>query len=305
MRGRCATAALLGAAVFLAGCEALLVEPMPAPEARFSFETTSQAVAAYGDLEPILEGVGSVQFRFVSGEHVRDTTVEARYDEHSLTARLTLRPEEAVGWLDVQATLRMAGTGYALFRGRALVQTYRTAPSAELAVEPVALTVEITPSSRTIRSLGDTLQLTAEVVSATGHVIEGAPVDWASLDLDVIEMLPDGRAIPRGNGTVTVRASSLGSQILRAYNVSQTVARFTGFGPPDTTIAVGDAFQLRPYGEDPDGFPLLPGADVPWVAGGSVSVGPTGTVTTATPGAGWVEVSIGGVLHRMDVTVTP
>lgn len=288
-------------------CDGLFVAPAfpsDAVELRLAFEGLVGPAAEYGDLTPALAAVRRVAFRFVTARSVRDTIVAGRYDDGEIKVRVGLRPEEVMGWLDVRATLG-GGPTEPLFQGRSIVDAYDVAPVVRMALEPVAHSLEILPAAPAFTAIGDTLALAALARFSTGYLIVGAVVAWSSRNPDIVEVLPDGRIVSRSNGMGTIEGAALGATSLVGVRVSQVPIQLTGVSPLDTTVATGRAFRARAFGEDRNGFPLLPGASLAWSATGSVAVDVNGSVSTLSPGVGEVRVTLGPVQHTITVNVIP
>lgn len=298
--------ALLGVALLATGCEGLLFEPAfvsSGPEVQFAFGDPVGA-PAYGDFTSVLQEVRQVRFLFTQKGQTRDTTAGARFVDGELLARVRLRAEEASGWLEIQMELQLLSEGV-LFRGLSLVQANSVAPRVVLEVVPVATFLDVFPTTHLFTALGDSLTMTGTARFLTRDVIVGAELLWSSPDPTLIEVVTGGRVVARGNGDVLLQASTLGATRIAALRVFQTVTTLTGVAPSDTTITNGRTFRLRPFGTDPRGSPLLPGANVTYQATGSVVVDPGGTVRAVSIGTGRVEAVLGTARYRTNVTVGP
>lgn len=293
--------ALLGAWA----CDSLLVDPQPAdgePSVQFAF-SGALAASAYGDMTAVLEQVRIVQFRFTRDGASRDTAVWVRAEDGQLEARVQLHDEEAMGWLEVEAVLALE-YGQALFRAHSVVQGLAASPLLRAELEPVIDRLEMsTPAPFT--ALGDTAEVTVSAQFATGDPLVGVVFEWSSDDASVAEVVGEGTIVSRGNGATSVVAAALGVEGRRPAIVAQVPASLTGVAPSDTTISVGESFRMRPFGQDANGFPLLPGAALDWNASGSVAVDSLGTVIGQTTGPGSLEATFGPVSHAAQVAVTP
>jgi hypothetical protein len=297
---------LVVAVVGATACDALMVEPAPDAgiEVQLELEPQHSSHAAYGDFTHILAQVTRVTLTVIEGGSARDTLVAAAFEGSMLRVRASLRPNEVRGWVELRALLSLPHGG-TVFRGHALVPAHRPSPSVVVHLTPVAASLLVPQSYPMQLAVGDTVVLEAQPLFATGDVIQGAPVTFSTLTPEVLEILESGRAVSRGNGFGVVSATSLGMTVSRSITVRQAVVRLTGIGPADTTISVGQTFQARPFGEDPNGSPLLRGANVVWSGGGSVTVLDDGRVTAVSPGDGFVDVTAGSVTHRALITVVP
>jgi hypothetical protein len=289
----------------LAACDLLLVDPATAgPELQLSLvpAQTSHDVV-YGDLIGGLGPVRRVQFRFIHEGVARDTLVRALRDGSELHVRVLLRPEEAVGWLEVIAELQLEG-GAPVFSGHGLVNARPAIPRATIELVPIAS--EIAGGGiPAFTALGIATTPAALAMFASGFPIEGARIDWTSDTPDVVEVVGGSQLVSRNNGSAIVTASSLGAVREYAISVGQVPVVLTGVGPADTTVSLGSTFQGRPFGQDANGHPLHPGAAVTWSSNGSTSVTSDGLVTARSAGAGSVTLSHGAVAYSMQVTVLP
>ena len=89
---------------------------------------------------------------------------------------------------------------------------------------PVATTVTVTPATSELRSIGETVQLSAEVRDQNGRAMPGASVAWTSSDPRVVSVNAAGLATAAGNGTASVTAAVGGASGSVAVVVSQAVA---------------------------------------------------------------------------------
>jgi hypothetical protein len=82
----------------------------------------------------------------------------------------------------------------------------------------------------------------------------------------------------------------------------------SGIAPADTTISVGQSFQIRLLGTDALGSPLLSGAAVWWFVPfeGVVGLGPQERVTALAPGQAEIQANyLDTDVYRTYVTVIP
>jgi len=292
-------------ALSLAACDALMVEPSPAgPDLRFALAPSGAVGASFGDLRPAMNRVRAVRFSFLHDGAARDTTVSAVLAGEALSARVTLRPDEAAGWLEIRAEL-LSEADEPMFRGHALARPVDIVPGVSLEVTPVASQLVISPAPQ-FTALGDTIVLAAAAYFATEQVIPGAPIVWESDRPDVAEVLAGNRLVSRGNGVATLTVSSLGFTVDQVAVVRQSPVVFTGLAPTDTTLAVGASYQLRPFGTDQNGYSLLPGARIDWSSiNARVRVDSLGVVTAQSAGAAQVDGTVSTTQHQALITVTP
>ena len=278
-----------------AACD-VLVEPSPGASADVRFqveEVGDSSVAA------VLNRVESASLRFEGGGVTVDTTVWVRVEEGQVHARLVLDPLPGSVPLTVRAQL--LASSLVLFEGRGTLSG-RAAPSARIFVRPIANHLML-PGFHHFDALGGGVQLWSEVYFATGDRWHGVDAAWSSENPDVVEVEPGPRAVPRSNGVTTLAASFQHLRVTRRFSVRQVPRLLTGVGPVDTTVAVGDRFTLRVFGEDLGGHPLLPGADVQFVHGGGVEVDTLGVVTAVAAGPGFVHAVLGATRQSATITV--
>ncbi len=284
-------------------CDALLVEPgNESAQYALGLSVVGDTVD-YSDLIPVLAKVDQVSLQITSDAGTRDTTVYARFETDSVSIRLQLRPEEALGWVHLDATL--LGEGWRLFQAEILDFAHRVAPERAVVVTPIVATIDMDLVWPELEAVGDTLVVRSLALFATRDTLHGVTVEWSSADPGVLERVGSDRFVARNNGAVAVTGRVLGKEVTRSAVVAQRPIVLTGVSPVDTTIAVGDQFYIRPFGEDANGHALRPGARLPWVGGGAAVVNLQGFVTGRTEGTDTVQVTFGGMTRSVRVTVTP
>lgn len=86
------------------------------------------------------------------------------------------------------------------------------AAGCELGTDPDGgATVTISPEGGTLTAIQDTLRLAAEVRSAGGGLLPGAPVTWVSLDAEIASVDAQGRVVSRASGEARIVASAEGA----------------------------------------------------------------------------------------------
>lgn len=295
---------LLAVVLTLAGCDLFLVEPA-AEETRpgASLTIVAGSHGGYGDLTPVFEKIDVVRLNLVSPLGARDTLLATRFVDGGIQARVQLRPEEARDWLRLDAAL--IGEGERLFQSDVLEYGYTVAPTRVVEVAPVVGSIVLDPQWPTLTALGDTLVIASRVLFATGDSLHGVTVQWSSPDPGVLEPLDGGRLVARSNGVVSLEGSALEETVTRSARVAQLPATLTGVAPTDTTVSVGESFELRPFGTDVRGNALLPGAQLDWAYSGGVVVNSYGSVSARSVGTGTIQVSYGGVTRTVTVTIDP
>jgi eukaryotic-like serine/threonine-protein kinase len=84
---------------------------------------------------------------------------------------------------------------------------------------PPALSLRVEPGRSALR-VGGTLRLTAAVLDWAGNAVGSQPVYWASSDVGVATVGPDGLVTARGSGITSIRAFSRGLSGSAAISVS-------------------------------------------------------------------------------------
>ena len=157
----------------------------------------------------------------------------------------------------------------------------------EVRVRQVPAVVRISPAADTLKfaTLGDTIRLSAEVLDANGHVVEGVQVAWATSDLRVSTIDRDGLVTARGNGTATISASThtvTASTLVEVDQVPVILELLSANG----LLAVGDSVRMTARAFDAGGSPILD-ADFAWTSSDTA-------VATVNP-RGWVHAIAEGV----------
>jgi hypothetical protein len=202
---------------------------------------------------------------------------------------LTVRVELSAG-----ARVLMAGGG-----------TLQREGSDRILLRPVADRLLAEPPPADIDVLGQTLPLGGEVLFATGDVWLGARPIWLSDNPGVLEVQPGDVAISRSNGTARLRLSFEDLSREWVVRVAQRPVELWGVAPADTTVTVGASFPLRVFGQDRNGFALVPGARVAWLVGGGILVDSLGVLTATQAGPAFASVVLGNTQHTAVLTIVP
>lgn len=286
--------------VFMA-CDRLLVEPRP----ESTVAGVSFALADYDPegLQPIVDRLDRAEFSLSVGGSTRDTIVPLERLGTRVAARLRLNASERVPNLGLNVRLQIGRMDVLSGSDTVDVSGGRSGETL-MQVTPIASWIEGELTESHFDALGQTASYDAVVLFATGDTIPGATITWSVDDLSVVELLPDRQLVTRGNGTTAVVAEYGALRESYALTVAQTPVTLIGVGPADTTVTNGSAFQLRPFGTDPNDFPLLPGAPgLSWTASGPLTVDGLGFVTATGMGVGQVRVALGMSEYTANITV--
>ena len=130
---------------------------------------------------------------------------------------------------------------------------------------PEPSTITISPTSATLRSLGDSVPLAAIVRDQNGQTMPEVPVSWASDEPAVATVGTSGMATAARNGRATVIARVGAVSASAAILVEQEVADVTVLPSPDTLVAFGDTVRLMAQGRDANGH-MVDGAMFSWTS---------------------------------------
>lgn len=168
---------------------------------------------------------------------------------------------------------------------------------------PVA-SVSVTPESAT-RESGDSIQLTAATLDASGNVLAGRHVTWASSTDSVVTVSATGMATFVASGSAIITATSEGVAGTAVLSVPSPVPVANVDVTPDTTVLEVDAQAgLSASVYDAAGAELS-GRLVVWTSRDAAiaAVSTTGSVAAMSPGSTWVVATSEGVQDSAFVKV--
>lgn len=145
-----------------------------------------------------------------------------------------------------------------------------------LAPTPVGA-INLTPSIDTLTSEGQTAQLTAFVVDATGALILGKNVVWSSTDVSLASVSASGIVTAEGpNGTVTISAAADGVTGSATIVIATTGSGGTVVSESGTvTLVVPQGAVITPF--QTTIRPVAPGSSPDLVSGTAFEFGPDST----------------------------
>lgn len=117
----------------------------------------------------------------------------------------------------------------------------------------IPATINVSPSSAELSSLGETLQLSATVLDQNGQTIAGATVSWASSDAAVATVDAAGVVTSVQNGDATVTATSGSATGTATLTVAQRAARVTVSPSAAMFESIGDTVRLTAEAADANG----------------------------------------------------
>jgi YVTN family beta-propeller protein len=175
---------------------------------------------------------------------------------------------------------------------------------------PTVASVAVTPSTATLVSLGETVQLTASASDASGNAVSGKSFTWASSDQAIATVSGTGLVTAVANGAVTISATADNVSGSAAVSVAQDAAQL-GFGVQPTDAIVGEPFApaIQIEVRDANGNVVSTASDAVTLALGANPGGATlsGTVTVNASGgiASFNDLAIdkGGSGYTLTATV--
>ncbi len=174
------------------------------------------------------------------------------------------------------------------------------------ATGPTVDSVVVTPAVATIAP-GATVQLSATVLDASGDVLTGLSVTWASDDENIATVDDDGLVTGVADGIVDISASAGGESATAEITVFTPVAS-VDVTPVADTVRAGFTINFTATPRSADGTPL-PGRTVTWessndaVAMVDLPSGATTEVNGVDAGTAVITATSEGVDGTADVTV--
>jgi len=168
---------------------------------------------------------------------------------------------------------------------------------------PVPSSISVTPSAVTLASLGETVQLTVRVLDATGQVIAGVGVTWATTDASVATVDANGlvTAVWNGNTRITAAVHD-GITGSATVVVAQQPSELRVRPAVDTLRAVEDTVRLSAQAFDANGN-AVEDAEITWsssdvsivkvdTAGLAEALGNGSAEITAVSGPAWTRAAL-------------
>ena len=171
-------------------------------------------------------------------------------------------------------------------------------------VVPVATRIEITPSSATLNSIGQTVRLTARVFDQNNNAMAGATVTWSSSDVSVAGVNTQGLVTAVKNGTTVITARSGNASATANVTVFQSAGSIAIAPQMATLMSLGAKVQLTATVLDGNGQPVTD-ATVTWESSDEAvaTVSAQGLVTAVNNGVARVTATSGSATAGIDVRV--
>jgi uncharacterized protein YjdB len=166
-------------------------------------------------------------------------------------------------------------------------------------------TVEIAPATATV-TVGTSVSLTATALDATGNVVSGRKVRWASADTNFATISNAGVVTGRYVGTVPVAATIEGKTATAQIVVIPIPVATVRVSPSSRDLIVGETATLAAEPLDARGV-VLPGRSVAWTTSrpNVASVNAGGVVTALAPGSAVITATVEGKSGVAAVTISP
>ena len=143
------------------------------------------------------------------------------------------------------------------------IETDGATAAATLAVSPAIVTIEVTPATATLASLGESVGLAAAARDANGNVIPGVVFAWTAADPTVATVdAATGLVTATGNGSTAITASAGGVSGSAGVTVNQVVASVEVTPGAATLAALGDTQAFAALARDALGNPVANAAFV-------------------------------------------
>ena len=182
-------------------------------------------------------------------------------------------------------------------------------------VTPIATRIEIEPSSTTLNTLGETIQLAARVFDQNNSLMNGATVNWSSDNISIVTVSTSGLVSAVKNGNAEITARSGGVSATASIKVAQTASRISIEPSSATLMSIGATVQLTAAVLDESGRPVAD-AVVAWQSSDETvaTVSAEGLVTalgngvtqiTARSGSAEASVPVSVMQSAATITIEP
>ena len=164
--------------------------------------------------------------------------------------------------------------------------------------------IVVTPAIATV-SIGSSIELSAQVLDASGISVPDRPVHWASEDPQIATVSADGIVTAHGIGTVQVAASTGGRSGLAQVTVTTTPVASVQVTPGNKALFVEESFQFTAVTRDAGGN-VLTGRPIAWSSNNEsvATVSSTGLVTALAAGGAIITATSEGRSAPASVTVS-
>jgi len=218
-------------------------------------------------------------------------------------------PDAAFAWSSSdEAVATVDGTGLATGQAEGnatiMAESEGVAGTATLTVTVAIASVDVTPATSDLASIGATVQLTATVTDTQGNNVDDATVVWSSSDEAVATVDETGLVTAQGNGSATITATAGDVSGDATVDVSQAVNTVV-VSPADAEVAVGETQQFTAEAQDANGN-AISDATFNWTSSDEAvaTVDGSGLATGQSAGTATVTATAEGVNGTAELTVT-
>ena len=170
---------------------------------------------------------------------------------------------------------------------------------------PVATTINVTPATAQLASIGATVQLTATVLDQRGQPMAGVSVTWGSSDPAVASVGSNGTVTAVANGPASITATSGSASGSANVTVAQQPVRIDVSPGTASLSSIGQTVQFTAEAFDANGHAVAD-ASFTWSSSNTsvATVDATGLATSTGIGSAEIAAGAGGVRATADLMVT-
>ena len=170
---------------------------------------------------------------------------------------------------------------------------------------PVATTINVTPATAQLASIGATVQLTAAVLDQRGQPMAGVSVTWGSSDPSVASVGANGTVTAVANGPASITATSGSASGSANVTVAQQPVRIDVSPGTASLSSIGQTVQFTAEAFDANGHAVAD-ASFTWSSSNTsvATVDAAGLVTSTGIGSAEIAAGAGGVRATAELMVT-
>ncbi|MCY3676270.1 MAG: hypothetical protein F4Z31_17075 [Gemmatimonadetes bacterium] len=170
---------------------------------------------------------------------------------------------------------------------------------------PVATTVNVSPATAQLASIGATVQLTATVLDQRGQPMAGVSVTWGSSAPSVASVAANGTVTAVANGPASITATSGSASGSANVTVQQQAVRIDVSPGTASLSSIGQTVQFTAEASDANGHAVAD-AGFTWSSSNTsvATVSNSGLATSTGIGSAEIAAGAGGVRATADLTVT-
>jgi uncharacterized protein YjdB len=220
-------------------------------------------------------------------------------------------PQSRISWASADSSIaEVASNGVVTGRkvGTVLIAASSRGKDAfaRITVQPTPVAaVRLSVSSRAMQ-VGQTFQIGAETVDASGNVLPNRPVTWLSSDGSIATVNANGVVTALAPGAAIITASSEGRSAVATITVSQVPVVSVVVAPATNELVVGQTTQLTAQLKDEAGSTLT-GRVISWTTNrpSVATVTSEGLVTAVGAGSATITAASEGRSATATITVAP